>query len=105
MKLNPIAWANEGPVKTHLPPQKSQSKQNVVEMPQKLLFLYNLLKNAEAIPLEWVILKFTSQAYYLFKAGLGEIKPIPPPLLFKDKQKHIQEFSIKQVLTALILWS
>lgn len=72
-------------------------------MPQKLLFLYNLLKNAEAIPLEWVILKFTSQAYYLFKAGLGEIKPIPPPLLFKDKQKHIQEFSIKQVLTALIL--
>ena len=86
MKLNPIARATEGPVNTHLPPQNSQSKQNIVEMPQKLLFLYYLLKNAEAIPLGRVILKFTSQAYSLLRAGLGEIKLIPLSFFLKDKQ-------------------
>lgn len=94
MKLNPIAQATEGPVNTHLPPQKSQSKENIVEMPQKLLFLYYLLKNAEAIPLGRVILKFTSQAYSLLRAGLGEIKLIPLSFFLKDKQKHIKEFSV-----------
>lgn len=43
----------------------------VIDITQELQLLYHLPKKSEAISLVQVILKFTSQAYSLFRAGLG----------------------------------